>query len=524
MKNKMVKLFIAVIATATLATGFSVNTEAATKVALNKKTVTLTQGRSTTLKVKGISSKTKVKYSSNKKSIATVSSKGKITAKKKGIAIVSAKFTIRSNKKKITKVLKCKVTVKAKVGKKATPTPAKVVKVTVKPTATPTVAPTVTPTVTPEVVQATSTPTPEPTVEVSPETPVATVTVAPTATPTVKPTSTVEPTEIPECKIPIWYVDHYNSKYGCVDYSEPFSVEEATDLGLVDGVDGAHFYPKGIHSEQRYTLEEIKPTYDTQGYQKKYCSVCGEVFSEEIIPNNCYTARRTTNGWESVNIPDPHNLSVYCGENVIVSPDTPSHAHNFTARYEVVRESTCTEDGLIRMYCECGEVYERVICASHHNISYKAGLTDAILPTETTEGCFDLHCNDCNTDVTFSERTTFPALTDENYPLDGWVYEKHDYDYDSLYYMTTHKVDRRHADPYIVVSDYIGTAEHPALKDSYVIDGVKYDVEIQGKLSITSPTVQSLRISGCTWVNPDRSVLIEKKIVSYKLGGMALYD
>ena len=414
MKIKLVRCLSIAATVAVLTTSIGINCEAATQPKLNKTKITLTAGKSYSLRVKGISSKTKVKYSSNKKSIATVSSKGKITAKKKGVAVVSAKFSYKKGSKKVNKTLKCKVTVKAKKVQ-ATSTPRPTAKPTstprptstVAPTATPTVAPTntvaptVTPTVTPEVVQATSTPTPEPTVEVSPETPVATATVVPTATSTPVPTATATPTVVPT--------------------------------------------------------------------------------------------------------------------------EVPVHTHNYNARYEVVKESTCTEDGLIRLYCECGEVYERVICASHSNFSFVSGSWKKTSPTETTDGYFGLHCNTCGEDVAFSERTTFPALTDENYPLDGWVYEKHDYDYDSAYYRINHKVDRRHADPYIVVTDYIGTAEHPALKDSYVIDGVKYDVEIQGKLNITSPTVQSLRIYKGTWVNPDRSNLLEKEIVFRKLGGVALY-
>lgn len=78
--------------------------EAASKVKLNKKKVTLYVGKTITLKLKG--AKKKVKWSSNKKSVATVSSKGKVKAKKKGTATITAKV----GKKKY----KCKVTVKAK--------------------------------------------------------------------------------------------------------------------------------------------------------------------------------------------------------------------------------------------------------------------------------------------------------------------------------------------------------------------------------------------------------------------------
>ena len=411
MKNKLFRCLTTVATVAILTTSMGINCEAASQPKLNKTKITLTEGKSYNLKVKGISSKVKVTWKTTKKAVATVSSKGKVKAKKKGTAVIKATFKYKKSGKKVTKTLKCKVTVKAKV-KKATPTPkpTSTPKPTRVPTATPipTVAPTATPTpevvqatstptVTPEVVQATATPTPIEEIT-TPETPEVVVTATPTATPTVEPTATPEPTEV------------------------------------------------------------------------------------------------------------------------------PVHVHDYNYKYEVVKESTCTEDGLINLYCECGEVYQRVICADHHKVTFVAGSWKETQPTETTDGYFGLHCNDCNTDVTFSERTTFPALTDENYPLDGWVYEKHDYDYDSLYYMSNHKVDKRHENPYIVVTDYIGSAEHPALKDKYTIDGVTYDVEIQGKLNITSPTVQSLRLYGMTWVNPDLTGLHSKNIITKKLGGTILMD
>lgn len=73
--------------------------EAATKI--NKKKVTLIKGQTTALKISG--TKKKAKWSSSKKSVATVSSKGKVTAKKKGTATITAKI----GNKKYT----CKVTV-----------------------------------------------------------------------------------------------------------------------------------------------------------------------------------------------------------------------------------------------------------------------------------------------------------------------------------------------------------------------------------------------------------------------------
>lgn len=75
------------------------------KVAISKKTLKLTEGKTATLKVNNLSKakKKKLKWSSNKKSVAKVDKKGKVTAKKAG----TAKITAKVGKQKYT----CKVTV-----------------------------------------------------------------------------------------------------------------------------------------------------------------------------------------------------------------------------------------------------------------------------------------------------------------------------------------------------------------------------------------------------------------------------
>ena len=69
---------------------------------LNKKSISLNVGKIYTLKASG--TKEKITWTSSKKSVATVSSKGVVKAKKKGTAVITAKY----GKKK----LKCTVTVK----------------------------------------------------------------------------------------------------------------------------------------------------------------------------------------------------------------------------------------------------------------------------------------------------------------------------------------------------------------------------------------------------------------------------
>ena len=80
----------------------TVNVEAASKVKINKTATTIYVGKTTTLKVSG--TKKAIKWKTSNKKVATVSSKGKVTAKRAGTATITAKVSGKS--------YKCKVTVK----------------------------------------------------------------------------------------------------------------------------------------------------------------------------------------------------------------------------------------------------------------------------------------------------------------------------------------------------------------------------------------------------------------------------
>lgn len=81
-------------------------------IKLNKKSITLAVGDSKKLKVENLPKKAKVTWKSSKKSVVSVSKKGKIKAKKKRKATIRCKITYGGKKK--TRTLKCKVTVTGK--------------------------------------------------------------------------------------------------------------------------------------------------------------------------------------------------------------------------------------------------------------------------------------------------------------------------------------------------------------------------------------------------------------------------
>lgn len=95
MKKKVLSLLAIVSLVLTLA----LPTDVSAKTKLSKKSITITKGKTYTLKVKG--TKKKAKWTSSKKSVAIVSKKGKVTGKKRGSATITAKI---GKKKYICKV------------------------------------------------------------------------------------------------------------------------------------------------------------------------------------------------------------------------------------------------------------------------------------------------------------------------------------------------------------------------------------------------------------------------------------
>ena len=108
MKNALKKISIILMVVICMATtaipnnmGIGLQTvEAASSVKINKSSATLIPGQKIQLKVSG--TKSKIKWSSTKKSIATVNSKGKVTAKKKGSCYIIATIGKKQHKCKVS--------------------------------------------------------------------------------------------------------------------------------------------------------------------------------------------------------------------------------------------------------------------------------------------------------------------------------------------------------------------------------------------------------------------------------------
>lgn len=88
--------------------------DAAGKVRLNKKAVTLQVGKKFQLSLKNIPKNGKVTWRSTSKSKAAVSRKGVVTAKKQGKATIKARLVYKSGGKKRTRNFSCKVTITKK--------------------------------------------------------------------------------------------------------------------------------------------------------------------------------------------------------------------------------------------------------------------------------------------------------------------------------------------------------------------------------------------------------------------------
>ena len=209
------------------------------KIALSKKSVTMTVGQKKTIRIKNAKGK-RIKWSIKKKSIASYKKSGKyavkLTAKKKGTTTLTCK--VKNGK---WKSYRCKVKVKKATLVRTPVATNDVVKTTEKPSSTAVVTmpsvPTQTPTdgqdkpQEPEKTQ-TATPTATPTAK-----PTATPTVTPTVTPTAKPTATptAKPTATPTATPAGEFAEKTYLSTGFEDGTDGFTGRGAAKVAVASG-------------------------------------------------------------------------------------------------------------------------------------------------------------------------------------------------------------------------------------------------------------------------------------------------
>ncbi len=206
------------------------------KKKVTKKTYTLKKGKKETIKVVVTPSKAKksVSFKSSKKSVATVTKKGKVTAKKAGTAKITVTVTGKNKKKKSTWV-KIKVKAAGSGGTTATPTPG-------TGSATPTPPAT-----------ATATPTPPATATATPTPPVA---ATPTPTPKPTPNYNNKPFEYKKEMNPVSTVDNETGEY--IYGGDPAAFVEGDTLWLYTGHDVAADENYSIPEYLCYSTKDLK--------------------------------------------------------------------------------------------------------------------------------------------------------------------------------------------------------------------------------------------------------------------------
>lgn len=210
------------------------------KIALSKKSVTMTVGQKKTIRIKNAKGK-RIKWSIKKKSIASYKKSGKyavkLTAKKKGTTTLTCK--VKNGK---WKSYRCKVKVKKATLVRTPVATNDVAKTTEKPSSTAVVTmpsvPTQTPTdgqdkpQEPEKTPTSATPTATPTAK-----PTATPTVTPTVTPTAKPTATptAKPTATPTATPAGEFAEKTYLSTGFEDGTDGFTGRGAAKVAVASG-------------------------------------------------------------------------------------------------------------------------------------------------------------------------------------------------------------------------------------------------------------------------------------------------
>lgn len=147
-------------------------------------------------------------------------------------------------------------------------------------------------------------------------------------------------------------------------------------------------------AQKEHTIKEdiLEPTCDTDGYIRKYCTVCLTEIEKTVLPKlehkNAEAQHKdascTEDGYDRLYCPD---CGKYLNETVIPATNHANKIHQH-------KDATCTEDGYDRDYCPDCEKYlnETVIPATNH-VNKVHQHKDA---TCTEDGYDRDYCPDCD--------------------------------------------------------------------------------------------------------------------------------
>lgn len=151
-----------------------------------------------------------------------------------------------------------------------------------------------------------------------------------------------------------------------------------------------------------------------EGKKEQYCTVCHEKCGEEVLPAKGHMFGE----WTVVKEPTFHEdglkerICEVCGDKLEASVPklSESHVHDFSGEEIVVKEATCTENGIVEIACsnsECDEVQKIETPKLGHDFGEWKVIKKA---TDKENGLKEHECSVCGT----VEQEKIPALKVDN--------------------------------------------------------------------------------------------------------------
>lgn len=185
-------------------------------------------------------------------------------------------------------------------------------------------------------------------------------------------------------------------------FVEPTCVEEQRVEGYCRwcGIRSTNWYSPLHHDEEAVY---IQATCTEDGKEGEVCTRCDEVLCMNIIPALGHDWSEWTSVREAAEDADGMMKRVcrtcHSEEKILIPKLSDTHEHIFSTDGNIVKEPTCTQDGLIEYTCsypECDAKKTEIVSAFGHS----EGESCTIESTCTTEGKVFQKCENCGTLLT----------------------------------------------------------------------------------------------------------------------------